>query len=283
MPVTFAPGGLPDSFGKLRFPEDLPGYLAKFGLNGFELECGRGVNISEKTYALLPKIAKENNIYLTLHAPYYISISGTDAETRRKSVGYILESARAARRIGARRVVVHSGSCSKISRSDALELALDTLKTARAALDGDGLHDIVICPETMGKINQLGTLDEVIELGAFDERMLPCVDFGHLNARTHGGIRGKSDYAGAFGKIENKLGAERLKRLHIHFSKIEYTVGGEKKHLTFGDTQYGPDYKPLIEEIAERGLEPVIICESDGTQAEDCAEMAEYYGNITGG
>jgi len=273
MPLVFSSGGLPDSYGKLRFPEDLPGYLAEFSLNGFEVECGRGVKISEKTYSLLPNLG----IYLSLHAPYFISISSVEPETRLKSVGYILESAKAAARLGAGRIVVHSGSCSKIGRGDAVGLALDTLKSARAALDREGLENVLICPETMGKINQLGTLDEVLELCAFDERMLPCVDFGHLNARTHGGIKTQKDYSDMLGKIADKLGTERLKTLHIHFSKIEYTVGGEKKHLTFEDTRFGPNYEPLLEEIAKRGMEPVIICESDGTQAEDCAEMAKYY------
>jgi len=280
MPVIFSSGGLPDSFGKLRFPADLPAYLAKFSLNGFEIECGRGVNISEKTYSLLPKTAKEHNIYLSLHAPYFISISSVEEETRKKSVLYIAESAKAASRLGITRIVVHSGSCSKISRADAAGLALETLKESRAALDGAGFHNISICPETMGKVNQLGTLDEVLELCSFDERMLPCVDFGHLNARTHGEIRSQKDYADIFDRISDKLGNERLKNLHIHFSKIEYTVGGEKKHLTFDDTRFGPDYEPLLDEIAKRGIEPVIVCESDGTQAEDCADMANYYSSI---
>ncbi|MGN0578661.1 MAG: TIM barrel protein [Ruminiclostridium sp.] len=277
MMITFGPGGNSESFGKRKFPEQLPEYLASMGLNGYEIECGRGVRISEKSYNLLPGIAKENGIYLSLHAPYFISLSSESEETRLKSVDYILESARAAKKLGAEKIVVHSGSCSKMTREAATALAFDTLTKAQAALDENGLSDIIICPETMGKINQLGTLSEVIELCRVDERFLPCVDFGHLNARTLGGIKGEADYAAMLDEIENKLGHDRLKRFHVHFSRIMYTTGGEKMHLTFSDKEYGPEFEPLMEQFAKRGLCPSVICESAGTQAEDAAQMKKYY------
>lgn len=283
MAISFAPGGNSLSFSKRKFPEDLPSYLAELGLNGYEIECGRGVRIAEKTYSLLPSLAKENNLTLTLHAPYFISLSGEVEQTRLKSIDYILDSARAAQSLGARKIVVHSGSCGKMTREKALELASDTLKRAQRALDENGLSDIIICPETMGKINQLGTLDEVIELCKIDERFLPCVDFGHLNARTLGGIKSKDDYAFILDRIESELGSERLKNMHIHFSKIMYTSGGEKMHLTFEDKEYGPSFEPLIELISQRGLEPSIVCESAGTQAEDASSMKKYYESIKRG
>ena len=275
--ITFGPGGNSESFGKRKFPEQLPEYLASMGLNGYEIECGRGVRISEKTYNLLPDIAKENGIYLTLHTPYFISLSSENEETRLKSVTYIEESAQAAHKLGAKKIVVHSGSCAKMSRETALELAKDTLAKAQARLDEIGLSDIIICPETMGKINQLGTLSEVIELCKVDERFLPCVDFGHLNARTLGGIKAIEDYAAILDEIENNLGFERLKNFHVHFSKIQYTAGGEKCHLTFADNEFGPEFEPLMELFAKRSLEPSVICESAGTQAEDAAEMKKAY------
>ena len=278
--ITFGPGGNSLSWGKRKFPDDLAEYLGGFGLNGYEIECGRGVRISEGTLARLPEIARENGINVTLHAPYFISLSSTEEEKRLNSVNYILESAKAAKAVGARKIVVHSGSCSKMTRAEALFLAKDTLKKAQAALDENGLSDIIICPETMGKINQLGTLDEVLELCGVDERFLPTVDFGHLNARTLGGIRGRDDYAKMLDDIENALGYERLSKMHVHFSKIEYTNGGEKKHLTFADKTFGPDFEPLFEEIKRRSLEPSVICESDGTQAEDAAEMKRFYESL---
>ena len=275
--ISFGPGGNSTSFGNKKFPEELPAYLASMSLNGYEIECGRGVRISEKTYALLPALAEKNGICVSIHSPYYISLSGELEETRLKSVGYICETALAAHRLGIKKVVVHSGSCAKMTREQALLLAKDTLKRAQAALDENGLSEIILCPETMGKINQLGTLEEVVELCTVDERFLPTVDFGHLNARTLGAIKTKEDYAFILDSIENHLGFERLKSFHVHFSKIMYTVGGEKKHITFEDSEYGPDFEPLMMLFAERRLEPSVICESDGTQAEDAAQMKKCY------
>ena len=88
----------------------------------------------------------------------------------------------------------------------------------------------------------MGTLQEVMELCKIDESLIPCIDFGHLNARDLGILKSKEDFEGVLDQIENDLGKDRLKIFHSHFSKIEYTTGGEKRHLTFEDTVYGPDF-----------------------------------------
>lgn len=280
MSARFGPAGRPDSFTAMGFKKtpEIPAYLETFGLNAFEYQCGRGVRYVEADLLALKAAAERADIALSVHAPYYISLSSTEEEKRRNSVGYIADTARAARIMGGDRIVVHTGSCGKISREEALSLAGDTLSLALAELDRLGLSDITVCPETMGKVNQLGTLSEVLALCAADERLLPCVDFGHLNARTFGSIRSQADYAALLDQMENVLGRNRASRFHAHFSKIAYTLkGGEKAHLTFADTLYGPDFEPLMEEIARRDWSPRFICESAGTQAEDAHSMAEHY------
>jgi deoxyribonuclease-4 len=130
----------------------------------------------------------------------------------------------------------------------------------------------------MGKINQLGTLNEVIELCRIDKAFVPVVDFGHINARELGGFFNTSDdYLRVFDRIDRALGSEVACNLHCHFSKIEWTGSGEKKHLTFADTQYGPDFEPLMEAIAKNSLTPTIISESAGTQSDDALTMKKYY------
>ena len=108
-------------------------------------------------------------------------------------------------------------------------------------------------------------------------RLLPCIDFGHLNARTQGGLRTREDMAALLDLLEDRLGRERGSAFHAHFSKIEYGRGGEVKHLTFRDREYGPEFSPLAELLARRQLAPRIICESAGTQAEDAAAMKQEY------
>ncbi len=279
-PIWFGPAGTADSFAAMGYKKttQMPEYLEKMGLNAFEYQCGRGVRVNPATAASLKRDFAEKNLRMSLHAPYYISLSSTEEEKRQGSIRYILESAAAAKLLGADRVVVHTGSCAKLSRAEALELAKGTLKAALAALEEAGLSDITLCPETMGKLNQLGTLEEVLELCAMDERLLPCIDWGHLNARTLGGMSRPEDFAGAFRLMDQKLGRERLRVFHAHFSRIQYTEkGGEKKHLTFADQQYGPWFEPLAEEILRYGCTPVIICESAGTQSEDAAAMRDIY------
>ncbi len=277
--AKFGPAGTGDNFKKSGYKNslDVPEYIEKTGLDAFEYQCGRGVNISEEKAMLLGEKAKEKNISLSLHAPYYISMSSVEEQKRLNSVKYILDSAKAVKAMGGNRIVVHTGSCGKISREEALFLAKDTMRLAIKALDENGLSDIHICPETMGKINQLGTLGEVLSLCELDERLIPCIDFGHLNARTNGGLDSFSAFEDIFNEIENRLGIERLKTYHAHFSKIEYTIGGEKRHLTFEDTVFGPDFEPVAELTVKKNCSPTIICESAGTQAEDALAMKKIY------
>ncbi len=285
MSAIFGPAGTSDSFSKMGYKNslDVPEYVVKMGLDCFEYQCGRGVNIGKEKAEALGKLAAEKGIKMSLHAPYYISMSSIEEQKRLNSVNYILQSAAAVKAMGGNRIVVHTGSCGKISREEALELACDTMRIAVEALDREGFSDIHICPETMGKVNQLGTLNEVLELCKIDDRIIPCIDFGHLNARDLGILKQKEDFENIFIQIKNHLGEERLKSFHSHFSKIEYTTGGEKKHLTFEDTVYGPDFEPMLDLVCKYNCSPVFICESAGTQAEDAKMMKDYYINALGG
>lgn len=281
MPARFGPAGNSDSFSAKYKSSTIqaPGYLEKMGLDHYEYQCGRGVRVTDKTAFALRDKAEEHHISLSLHAPYFISLSSIEPEKRDNSINYILQSCDAAKRLGAQRIVIHSGSCAKISRQEALELAKDTITRARKAAVEQGFEDIIFCPETMGKVNQLGDLTEVLELCKLDETFLPCVDFGHLNAREFGCIKGKAEYEKIISEMENAIGSDRTKIFHSHFSKIMFTEpGGEKKHLTFDDNQgFGPDYEPLMEIVAKKNLSPIFVCESAGTQDKDALTMKNYY------
>lgn len=282
MLAKFGPAGTSDSFKQMGYKSSLqvPEYIEKMGLDCFEYQCGRGVNIGLDKAQELGKLANEKGITLSLHAPYYISMSSVEEEKRLNSVNYILSSARAVNAMGGYRIIVHTGSCGKISREEALHLAKDTMKKVITALDNEGLSNIHICPETMGKVNQLGTLYEVLELCKLDERLIPCIDFGHLNARDLGILKTKEDFEKIFISIRDSLGTDRLKIFHSHFSKIEYTTGGEKRHLTFEDTVFGPNFEPVMELTVKYGCSPIFICESAGTQAEDAKQMKDYYKGV---
>lgn len=283
--IWFGTAGNSNSFYDMGYKatSQVPEYIKKMGINAYEYQCGRGVRINQAEAIKLKQNAGAESVRLSLHSPYYISLSSLEEEKRDNSINYILQSAQAARLIGADRVVVHSGSCSKISRAAALELAKDTIKKAVNELKKNDLYDIRLCPETMGKVNQLGTLEEVVELCKVDESLIPCIDFGHLNARTFGGLKTLEDFEYIFKTMKNELGEERMRTFHSHFSKIEYTEnGGEKRHLTFADEVFGPNFEPVAELILKYNCSPVIICESDGTQAEDAKAMLDIYTSLGG-
>lgn len=280
MTARFGPAGNSDAFSaNYKSTIQAPGYLEKMNLDHYEYQCGRGVKVTDKTAFALRDKAKEHNITLSLHAPYFISLSSVEPEKRDNSINYILQSCDAAKRLGADRIIIHSGSCSKMTREEALELAKDTLLRARKQAIEAGFEDIHFCPETMGKVNQLGNLTEVLELCRLDDTFIPCIDFGHLNAREFGYIKGKEQYEQMLDEVENTLGSDRLKVFHSHFSKIMYTVpGGEKKHLTFADNLgFGPDFEPLMELVAKKNLSPIFVCESAGTQDVDALAMKNSY------
>lgn len=273
----FGPGGNCEAFyaSGAKATKDAPAWVKSIGLTAYEYEAGRGVSVGTGVLTEIGQAAKTAGVHMSLHAPYFISLSGTDPDTRLKSVSYIDKSLWAADLIGADTIVVHCGSCAKITREEAMRLSADTLEKTLATV---GYPNVIIGIETMGKKNQLGTLSEVIELCKLDARLRPVVDFGHLNARDCGGVFSTpDDYRRVFHAIGEALGDDVARNLHCHFSKIEWTDAGEKRHLTFDDDVYGPSYEPLMEALVRDSLTPTIICESAGTQAYDALAMKKYY------
>ena len=276
--ALFGPGGNSESFYAEGHKSTLeaPAWVRAKGLDAYEYQAGNGITASEATLAKIGEAARAEGIKMSLHTPYYISLSGVETEKRLKSLDYINKSLRAAELLGADTIVIHSGSAAKISREEAMALSRDTLE--RVA-DMVGETKIRLGLETMGKINQLGTLDEVIDLCRTSPIFHPVVDFGHLNARERGFFTDADSYRRIFDTIANGLGDDYARTLHCHFSKIEYTSAGEKKHLTFADEVFGPLFEPLADAIAKEGLCPRIICESAGTMAEDAIYMKNAYMN----
>lgn len=278
--ALFGPGGNGELFYQSGYKSslDAPKFVSEIGLDAYEYEAGNGLTAGEATLRAIGQAAKERGVKLSFHTPYFISLSGIEEEKRLKSLSYIEQSIWAAELLGADTIVIHSGSAAKISREDAMALSKDTL--ARAADKFFGTR-VSLGIETMGKCNQLGTLEEVIEQCKVSPMFAPVVDFGHLYARELGqAFLTVDDYRRVFSTIGEKLGDSYAKHLHCHFSQIEYTKAGEKRHLTFGNGLFGPAFEPLAEAIIKEGVFPRIICESAGTQAEDALYMKQTYRNL---
>lgn len=280
MSAIFGPAGNSDSFSKVhKSSQAAPKWIRDFGLDCYEYQCGKGVHIGEDAADKLGKAALDAGIRMSLHAPYFINLANPDPDSLKKTIGYITSACLVADRMGAGRVVIHSGALMKRSRQEALKIAKKSLKEVISACDDTNFSHIALCPETMGKINQLGDLDEVLELCTLDERLIPCIDFGHLYARTLGALDGPEACRKMLDRVEEVLGGSRASTFHSHFSHIQFTPnGGEKCHRTFdNDDGFGPNWAPLAAEVARRGWSPTFICESAGTQAEDALTMKQIY------
>ena len=283
MSAAFGPAGNAENF-PYKSSNHAPRWLKELGLDCYEYQCGKGIHVGEDTARALGVQAAKFGISLSLHAPYFINLANPDPDSLEKTTGYITGACRVAALMGAQRVVIHSGALMKRTRREALDIALHSLKHVITVCDDMGFGHIALCPETMGKINQLGDLDEVLELCTLDERLVPCVDFGHLYARSLGVDDGAEAMERTLDRMEQVLGKVRASRFHSHFSHIEFTPnGGEKCHRTFvQDGGFGPDWTPLAAAVARRGWSPTFICESAGTQAEDAQTMKQIYKNILG-
>lgn len=278
----FGPAGNPERFyaeGNKKTVQIMK-WLADQGLDAYEYSAGNGVSGSEETFRAIGEEAKKYGIRTSFHTPYFISLTNISPEAQEKNIGYVKKSIAMAELMGADVIVIHTGSVMKLERADAMR---HNRTSVCNILEAVGETSVRIGLETMGKKNQLGTLEEVIELCRIDPRLCPVVDFGHLNARDAGGVfRTVDDYTRVFDRIGETLGDAYARYLHCHFSKIEFTDAGEKRHLTFADALYGPPFEPLMEAIARDALCPKIVCESDGTMADDALAMKRCYESFRG-
>lgn len=281
--IKFGPSGNSASFYEMGYKHTVqaPEYLEKFGLDCFEYSFGRGITLSAEKAMQIGAAFAAADKEISVHAPYFINFANPDDEAAQKSYGYVLNSAKFLKFFGGKRLVFHPAAQGKASREEAFSRTSDRIKILRDQIYESGMQDLMYCPETMGKLAQIGTLEEIIELCKIDEIFTPAIDFGHINAREQGSLKTVEDYKSRLEYAISELGYDRMKNFHVHFSKIMYGGKGEIKHLTFEDTVYGPEFEPLAIALKELKLEPYIVSESDGTQAEDARAMKEIYCGIT--
>lgn len=283
MGAYFGPAGNPDAFYEQGYKASvqMPEWLAGLGLTAYEYQCSRGANVREETAQAIGSKAKEHGIKVSIHAPYYISLATEDETIAQNTQRHFLRTLEVANWMGADRVVFHIGGPGKQSREKAMERVKRAFALVLEQMEKRGIAGIYLLPETMGKQNQLGNLDEVLELCQMSKWVIPAVDFGHLHAVTGGKYTTKAEFDNVFYTVGESLGREVAASLHIHFSKIEFTKAGEKRHWTFADP-FGPPHEPLLEVCAKQGYMPRYICESAGTQAIDAKSMQHVYESFSG-
>ncbi len=279
--ILFGPSGNSNIFYEQghKSSMEMPPWLQELGLDAYEYSCTRGVRMGPESSIKLGEIAKAHGITMSVHAPYFINLASPDSEMIKKSEKYILDTVQAAEYMQADRVVIHVGSPSKSDRREAFERVYANFYEVLNKMKQIG-HKAHLCPETMGKKNQIGSLDEIIELCTIDDSVIPTIDFGHLHAVTNGSLKTVEDFETVFDRLVFGLG-ERATKLHMHYTRIEYTEkGGERRHWTFDDVQYGPEFEHLAKCLVKYQIEGTVIAETMGTMAEDAVKLKGIYRKI---
>jgi deoxyribonuclease-4 len=277
--IKFGPSGNSLSFFAEGFSktEQAAAFVKARGLNAYEYSFGRGIMMGEEKAELLGEVFTEAGVELSVHAPYYINFANPSDEMAQKSYDYVLRSAKMLQLMRGSRVIFHPASQGKMDREEAVALTENRLHVLAEFIHLNDMQNLSFCPETMGKLAQIGTIEEVCRFCKVDDVYLPCVDFGHVNAREQGSLKAEKDYIDRLSYMIDELGYEKMKHFHVHFSKIMYGAKGEVKHLTFEDDKYGPNFEPLASALHALKLEPVVISESDGMQVEEAKIMKDIY------
>jgi deoxyribonuclease-4 len=262
--TRFGPAGVPPMFRLMGADlPDVPRLLREEGLDALEYEAvrwGPKPQISQELAQKLGLTAKENDVRLSLHGSYYINLSGK-REVVEASKRRLIASATAADWMGAYVMVFHTGFYGRFEKDFAFKTCLNALKEVSTEMRSLGLH-VKLGPETMGRKFQVGSLDEILTLNQEIEGTQLVVDWAHLHALHQGSLKKNGDFKAIAEKVEEKLGTEAMRSMHCHFSKIEFTAQGEKKHHTLDEEGFGPDFRMLAEVIAEFQMHPTMICES---------------------
>lgn len=270
--ILFGPAGIPLS---LKGGSSIDGVkeCANLGLTAMELEFVQGVRMKEDTASQIAKVAKELNISISSHAPYYVNLCTNDELKIKNTYRHILESARITSLCGGNITVFHPGFYQKLTPDEAFNEALKNLKIIEEKMKENKIK-IRLGAETVGKKGAFGGLLENIKLTQELEFVEPAIDFAHLHARGDFKIHGEKEYKQIFDLLEKELG-DYVKRFHAHFSEINYGDKGEKNHLVLG-TSDEPPFKPLMKVLAENGYSGTIICESPDIEKDALKMQKEF-------
>ena len=261
----FGPAGVPPAFRAMKAVlTDVPRLLREEGLDAFEYQAvrwGAKPQIKKEMAEKLGLKARENDVWLSLHGSYFINFCGKK-ETIEASKNRLIACATAAEWMNANVVVFHPGFYGTRQPKEAFKGCLEALKEVVEIMKTLGIKKVKLGPETMGKLSQFGSLDEVLGLCEQIEQTQPVIDWAHLHARCRGCLKTIEDFRKVVEEIEKRLGTDAIKDMHCHFTKVEFTDKGEKHHHTMDEAEYGPEFTMLAKVIAECKLKPVIISES---------------------
>ena len=258
-------------------------WLKGLGLDALELQCTYGIRMGDEQAARYKKLAKENDIALTIHAPYYVNLGSKNPKTVENSKKEIIKAFSLADKLSATRIIFHPGGGygkTVEDRKIGISQIINCLNEIKNDIDTSKTH---IYPEIGGKVASLGNLDEIIEICNKVDYAYPCLDLAHLHARENGSLNNADDIIAVLDKIEEKLGKTVLNKVHFHMYPVDYTIGGEKVHKAFDDmvddgtTSFSPKAQDFVVAIKSKNITPFVICEAHNSQDVGARLMKEIY------
>jgi len=221
--------------------------LKEKGLNAVEIEFVHSIWMIKEDAIKIAELNKKLDLKLSIHAPYYINLNSQEKAKIGASRSRILKCLEIGTYLGAKYVVFHPGFYQKISKEDTYKKIREQIeKIMQEAKDKH--YTPQLAPETTGKPSQFGDLDELIKLKK-ETGCSICVDFSHLRARYNGKIN--------YDEVMEKL-SHLHEHIHSHFSGIEYTAKGERRHLITQEE----DIKELFKYLNKYKIDCTIINES---------------------
>ena len=250
--------------------------LEELKLDGMELEFVHGVRMSPPNQKLVRETAVKKNMVLTAHGPYYINLNSKEEEKIEASKKRIIDTAKMAASLGGYSITYHAAFYMGMQKDDVYKKIEKSMAEIIETLQKENI-EIWVRPETTGKATQWGDVDEIVKLSKTFERVLPCVDFSHLHARTNGKYNTYDEFARVFETIGNEIGSYALENFHAHIAGIEYGEKGEKKHLLLEESDM--NYKDLMKAFKDFSIKGVVVCESP-IMEKDAVLLKTYYESL---
>lgn len=251
--------------------------VRELGLECMELEFVRGVKMSPAKAGEVRKVSQGYRVKLSVHSPYYLNLNSKEEEKIKASIMRIYHSARIGSFAGARDVVFHAAYYHKTPAEVVYRKVKKELVLLLERLSEEGIK-ATLRPETTGKKSQFGTLDEVLRLSSELEGVRPCIDFAHLHARSRRDNT-YEEFTAILDSVEEVLGSEGLREMHIHVSGIDYGRRGELRHLVLNEADLS--YQGLLKALRDYRVRGAVICESPNLEI-DALIMRDYYRSLGG-
>ena len=252
--IHFGPSGLPSR----ESPDAAVELLLAEGMSACEIDFAGRFWMDYDWATRLGELAREHDIALSMHAPL-AGFMG-HAERGKKlnmAVGMLDHSAGIAKAAGAAPVVIHPGFLLGRTREEAIDSVCEQLDELRVRLVAKG-RDVDFGIEVMGRVRDLGSLDDIVEIAARVPWVRPVIDFAHMHATSDGALTSAEPFAEALGKADAVLAPGVP--FHIHFSDIAFANRNETKHLPYGEGTLRAE--PLHEALASFERPATIISEA---------------------